>query len=49
MSSPSRRSKAGAANLAEAIPRLSEADTAYRAVLAAVSREERMSLLDYLR
>jgi hypothetical protein len=29
--------------------RLSQADTAYRAVIAAVSREERLTLLDYLR
>lgn len=49
LASETRRSKAEDANLAEAITRLSEADTAYRAVLAAVSREERMSLLDYLR
>lgn len=49
LASETRRSKAEDANLAEAMTRLSEADTAYRAVLAAVSREERMSLLDYLR
>jgi flagellar hook-associated protein 3 FlgL len=49
LASETRRSKAEDANLAEAMTRLAEADTAYRAVLAAVSREERMSLLDYLR
>jgi flagellar hook-associated protein 3 FlgL len=49
LASETRRSHAEDANLAEAITRLSEADTAYRAVIAAVSREERLSLLDYLR
>jgi flagellar hook-associated protein 3 FlgL len=49
LASETRRSHAEDANLAEAMTRLSQADTAYRAVIAAVSREERLSLLDYLR
>jgi flagellar hook-associated protein 3 FlgL len=49
LASESRRAKAEDANLAEAITNLSAADTAYQAVLLAVSREERLSLLDYLR
>lgn len=49
LASESRRSASEDANMAEAITRLSEADTAYRAALAAVSREERQSLLDYLK
>lgn len=49
LASDTRRAKAEDANLAEAMTRLSQADTAYRAVIAAVSREERLTLLDYLR
>ncbi|MCC7184788.1 MAG: hypothetical protein IT185_01000 [Acidobacteria bacterium] len=49
LASEARRSSSEDANMAEAITRLSEADTAYRAALAAVSREERQTLLDYLR
>jgi len=49
LASETRRSQAEDANMAEAIPKPPAADTAYRAVLAAVSREERLSLLDYLR
>lgn len=49
LASETRRSKVEDANLADAMTRLSQADTAYRAVLAAVSREERLTLLDYLR
>jgi flagellar hook-associated protein 3 FlgL len=44
-----RRSTLEDANLAEAATRMSQADTAYRAALAAVSTAERQSLLDYLR
>jgi flagellar hook-associated protein 3 FlgL len=44
-----RRSLLEAANMAEAVTRLSQADTAYQAALAAVSTAERRSLLDYLR
>ncbi len=44
-----RRSSLEDANLAEAATRMSQADTAYRAALAAVSTAERQSLLDYLR
>jgi flagellar hook-associated protein 3 FlgL len=44
-----RRSKLEDANLAEAATRLQQADTSYRAALAAVSTAERLSLLDYLR
>lgn len=46
--SETRRSKLEDANLAEAIARMTEADTAYRAALGAVSTAERQSLLDYL-
>jgi flagellar hook-associated protein 3 FlgL len=49
LASETRRAKAEDADMAAAITNLSSADTAYRAVLAAVSREERLSLLDYLR
>jgi flagellar hook-associated protein 3 FlgL len=45
----SRRSALEDANLAEAMMRLSTADTAYRAALSSVSMAERASLLDYLR
>lgn len=48
LASDARRSKAEDANLAEAITKLSSADTSYRATLGAISREERMTLLDYL-
>jgi flagellar hook-associated protein 3 FlgL len=44
-----RRSTLEDANMAEAVVRLSQADTAYNAALAAVSSVERQSLLDYLR
>jgi flagellar hook-associated protein 3 FlgL len=44
-----RRSHLEDANMAEAITKLSQAETAYRAALGAVSTAERMSLLDYLR
>jgi flagellar hook-associated protein 3 FlgL len=49
LASETRRSQAEDANLAEAITKLSAADTAYRAALAAVAKEERLTLLDYLR
>jgi flagellar hook-associated protein 3 FlgL len=45
----SRRSKLEDANMAEAVTRLQQADTAYRAALSAVSTSERVSLLDFLR
>jgi flagellar hook-associated protein 3 FlgL len=44
-----RRASLEDANMADAITRLSKADTAYQAALAAVSTAERRSLLDYLR
>ncbi|MEO7191708.1 MAG: flagellin [Vicinamibacterales bacterium] len=44
-----RRSKLEDANMAEAVSRLTQADTAYKAALGAVSSAERVSLLDYLR
>jgi flagellar hook-associated protein 3 FlgL len=44
-----RRSSLEDVNMAEAATRMSQADTAYRAALAAVSAAERQSLLDYLR
>lgn len=44
-----RRSSLEDANLAEAIARVTQAETAYRAALGAVSTAERQSLLDYLR
>ena len=44
-----RRSTLEDANMAEAATRMSQADTAYRAALTAVSTAERQSLLDYLR
>ncbi|HET9372887.1 MAG TPA: flagellin, partial [Vicinamibacterales bacterium] len=44
-----RRSKLEDANMAEAATRLQQADTSYRAALAAVSTAERLTLLDYLR
>jgi flagellar hook-associated protein 3 FlgL len=44
-----RRSKLEDANMAEAITRMSQADTAYKAALGAVSSVEKLSLLDYLR
>jgi flagellar hook-associated protein 3 FlgL len=47
--SESRRSKLEDANMAEAITRLTQADSAYQAALGAVSTAERQSLLDYLR
>ena len=44
-----RRSKLEDANMAEAIVRMNEADTAYRAALNAVGTANRLSLLDYLK
>lgn len=44
-----RRSTLEDANMAEAVTRLTQADTAYKAALGAVSSAERLSLLDYLR
>jgi flagellar hook-associated protein 3 FlgL len=49
LAADTRRSQLEDANMAEAITRLSQADTAYQAALAAVSTAERRSLLDYLR
>jgi flagellar hook-associated protein 3 FlgL len=43
-----RRSSIEDANLAESATKMSQADTAYRAALGAVSSAERQSLLDYL-
>lgn len=43
-----RRSKLEDANMAQAISQLTQADTAYKAALSAVSTAERESLLDYL-
>ncbi len=47
--SDNRRSKLEDVNMAEAVTKLQQADTAYRAALGAVSSAERQSLLDYLR
>jgi flagellar hook-associated protein 3 FlgL len=47
--SETRRSSLLDANLAEAITKLTAADTSYRAALGAVSSVERQSLLDYLK
>jgi flagellar hook-associated protein 3 FlgL len=44
-----RRASLEDANMAEAVTRLTNADTAYHSALAAVSSVERVSLLDYLR
>lgn len=44
-----RRGALEDANMAEAATRLTQAETAYRAALGAVSTAERQSLLDYLR
>ncbi|MGE3840670.1 MAG: flagellar hook-associated protein FlgL [Vicinamibacterales bacterium] len=44
-----RRSSLEDTNLAEAASRMQAADTAYRAALAAVSTNARLSLMDYLR
>ena len=44
-----RRAKAEDADLADAITRMNQANTAYQAALSAVSTAERRSLLDYLR
>jgi flagellar hook-associated protein 3 FlgL len=49
LASDTRRSQVEDADMAAAITKLSGADTAYRATLAAISREERLTLLDYLR
>jgi flagellar hook-associated protein 3 FlgL len=43
-----RRSTLEDANLAESATKMSQADTAYRAALGAVSSSERQSILDYL-
>lgn len=43
-----RRSKLEDANMAEALTRMSQAQTAYKAALGAVSSVEKLSLLDYL-
>lgn len=47
--SEARRSALEDANMAEAITRMQQADTAHQAALAAVSRSSRPSLLDYLK
>jgi flagellar hook-associated protein 3 FlgL len=44
-----RRASLEDANMAEAVTKLTNADTAYHSALAAVSSVERVSLLDYLR
>jgi flagellar hook-associated protein 3 FlgL len=44
-----RRSKLEDANMADALTRMAQAQTAYKAALGAVSTVERESLLDYLR
>ena len=44
-----RRSSLEDVNMAEAVTRMTQAETAYRAALTAVSTAERQSLLDYLR
>lgn len=46
--SAARLSKALDANMAEAITRMTQAETAYRAALGAVSQTARLSLMDYL-
>ena len=48
-SGETRRSKIEDVNMAEAVMRLTEAETAYRAALGSVSVVERVSLLDYLK
>lgn len=49
LASDTRRSHAEDADMAEAITKMSTADTAYRATMAAISSEERLTLLDYLK
>ena len=49
LASEKRRSGIEDANLAEAIAKMNQADTSYRAALGAVSSAERLSLLDYLK
>jgi flagellar hook-associated protein 3 FlgL len=44
-----RRSSLEDANLVEAISRMQQADTAYRAALSALGNNGRVSLMDYLR
>jgi flagellin-like hook-associated protein FlgL len=44
-----RRSALEDTNMAEAVTRLTAAQTGYQAALAAVSSVEKVSLLDYLR
>jgi flagellar hook-associated protein 3 FlgL len=48
-STEARRASLEDVNLAEAVTRMTQAETAYRAALGAVSTAERQSLLDYLR
>lgn len=48
-STESRRASLEDANMAEAVTRMTQAQTAYQAALSAVSTAERQSLLDYLR
>jgi flagellar hook-associated protein 3 FlgL len=48
VSAEAHRSKVEDANMAEAVSRLTQADTAYKAALGAVSTAEKHSLLDYL-
>ncbi len=47
--SDARRSSLEDANLAEAISRMQQAETAYRAALGALGASGRLSLMDYLR
>ena len=49
LAADARRSKIEDANLAESISKMTQADTAYKAALGAVSSAERLSLLDYLK
>jgi flagellar hook-associated protein 3 FlgL len=49
LAADARRSKIEDANLAESISKMTQADTAYKAALGAVSSAERISLLDYLK
>jgi flagellar hook-associated protein 3 FlgL len=44
-----RRSNLEDANMAEVVTNLSQAETAYQAAISAVSRNERLTLLDFLR
>jgi flagellar hook-associated protein 3 FlgL len=49
LAADARRGKLEDANIAEAITKMNQADTSYRAALGAVSSAERLSLLDYLK